>query len=170
VALGRRDGPTALALTRKKVTVAQATAERAAQGVARGAYVTADPRPGSPDLVLLATGSELEVALEASRRLEGEGLAARVVSMPSFELFAAQERAYRDAVLPPGAPPRLAIEAGTPFGWHRWIGERGAILGLASFGASAPAADLARHFGITAEAAVAAAKGLLEAHAAARGG
>jgi len=170
VALARRDGPTALALTRQKVTVAQATAERAAQGVARGAYVAADPRPGSPDLVLLATGSELEVALEASRRLEGEGLAARVVSMPSFELFAAQERAYRDAVLPPGATPRLAIEAGTPFGWHRWIGERGAILGLESFGASAPAADLARHFGITAEAALAAAKGLLETHAAARGG
>ncbi len=149
VAIERRDGPTALALTRQKLPVLAEAHDRAVAGVAKGAYVVADPRPGAPDLILLATGSEVAPALAASRQLGAEGIAARVVSMPSFELFEAAGPAYRDRILPPGGIPRLAIEAASPFGWHRWVGSTGAILGLTSFGASAPADDLARHFGMT---------------------
>ena len=151
VAIGRRDGPTALALSRQKLPLL-AGSSAADEGVARGAYVLEDPRPGRPDLLLLASGSETALALDASRRLAERGLAARVVSMPSWELFDRQERAYRDAVLPPEVRARVAVEAASPFGWHRYVGDQGRIVGLVGFGASAPAEDLARHFGLTAAA------------------
>jgi len=163
LAIARREGPTALALTRQKLPVLEATVERAAEGVAHGAYVLADPRPGAPDLVLMASGSEIALALAASERLGAEGVAARVVSVPSFELLEAADPAYRDRVLPPDGTPRLAVEAAAAFGWHRWLGERGAFVGMRSFGASAPAEDLARHFGITVDGVLAAARSLLRA-------
>lgn len=148
VAIARRSGPTALALTRQKLPLLAETAARAADGVPRGAYVLADPRPGDPDLLLLASGSEVAPALAVARRLGERGLAARVVSFPSWELFAAQERAYRDAVLPPTVRRRVAIEAGSPLGWHRWVGDQGEVIGLERFGASAPAEALAPAFGL----------------------
>ncbi|HSM51525.1 MAG TPA: transketolase [Thermoanaerobaculia bacterium] len=150
VAIGRRDGPTALALTRQKVPVLPGSAERAAEGVERGGYVLAETGPERrPDLVLLATGSEVALALGAAAELGGRGVACRVVSLPSWELFARQERAYRDAVLPPTARRRLAVEAGASLGWHRWAGAEGAVVAIDRFGASAPDSELAELFGMT---------------------
>jgi transketolase len=149
VALERRTGPTVLALSRQALPVLETTAAGAFEGVARGAWVVADTSSPSPEAILLATGSEVALAVAAARELEAQGLATRVVSMPSWELFAAQDRAYRDQVLPPAVPLRLAIEAASTFGWERWVGDRGAVLGLDRFGESAPAAALAEHFGFT---------------------
>jgi transketolase len=163
VALERRSGPTALALTRQKVPHLEETAVAATAGVPRGAYVLADLGEGSPELVLMASGSEVQLVLEAGRRLAGEGRSVRVVSFPSWELFAAQDQAYRDSVLPPAARRRLAVEAASPFGWERWVGERGEILGQETFGESAPWKDLARHFGFTVEGVLERARRLLEA-------
>ena len=154
LAAGRRDGPTALVLSRQKLPVLAETAERARQGVARGGYVLWESAPGTPDLILLATGSEVALALDAGRQLAAGDRRVRVVSLPSFELFAAQEAAWRDAVLPPACRRRLAIEAASPFGWHRWVGAEGEVVALDGFGASAPAEDLAAHFGFTVEAVV----------------
>jgi transketolase len=148
-AIDRNDGPTALALTRHKVPVLAATGEMAGEGVARGAYVLADPPDGEPQVILIASGSEVFLALEAQVRLEDNGVAARVVSMPSWELFDAQDRSYRETVLPPFVQKRLAIEAGTPLGWERYTGTDGATLGVEGFGASAPYKDLADHYGFT---------------------
>ena len=148
-AIDRNDGPTALALTRHKVPVLAATGEMAGEGVARGAYVLADPPDGEPQGILIASGSEVFLALEAQVRLEDNGVAARVVSMPSWELFDAQDRSYRESVLPPFVQKRLAIEAGTPLGWERYTGTDGATLGVEGFGASAPYKDLADHYGFT---------------------
>jgi transketolase len=163
LAVARRDGPTALALTRQKLPVLAETAALARAGVARGAYVLWESSSGSsPELLLLATGSEVSLALAAGRRLAGEGLAVRVVSVPSWELFAAQDEAYRLTVLPPGAGRRLALEAGSPLGWHRWVGEGGAVVGIDGFGASAPAEALAERYGFTVEAVVGRARILLQ--------
>lgn len=162
VAVGRGHGPTALALTRQKLPILAEAAERAAAGVARGGYVLWESAGGDPELILLATGSEVPLALEAGRRLAGGGARIRVVSMPSFELFAAEPESYRDTVLPPACAARLAIEAASPFGWHRWIGDRGEIVGLDGFGASAPAEALAAHFGFTVEALVERSRRMLE--------
>ncbi len=149
IALERKQGPTALALTRQKLPVLPAIAARASEGVGRGAYVLADPPTGAPQVLLLATGSEVSLALAAHQALLAEGIATRVVSMPSWELFEAQDVAYRDEVLPPTNPRRLAIEAGSPLGWHRYVGFGGDVLALESFGESAPLKDLVQHFGFT---------------------
>ena len=122
--------------------------------VERGAYVLRDGRPpdgGEPDVVLLATGSEVHPALGAAELLEQEGVATRVVSMPCLDRFAEQERAYRDAVLPPACRARVAVEAASPLGWHRWIGDGGEVIGMTTFGASGPYTDLYEHFGFTPE-------------------
>ncbi|MGB5999707.1 MAG: transketolase [Thermoanaerobaculia bacterium] len=148
-AIDRQNGPTALALTRHKLPVLDATGEMARQGVARGAYVIADPPEGEPQVILIASGSEVSLALEAQARLIDDGIAARVVSMPSWELFDAQDRSYRESVLPPFIDKRLAIEAGTPLGWERYVGNDGATLGVEGFGASAPYKALADHYGFT---------------------
>jgi transketolase len=151
------DGPVALILTRQKLPVlAQADAE----GVARGGYVLADAP--APQVILVASGSEVTVALEAKELLAGEGIAARVVSMPSWELFEAQSQAYRDEVLLPEVGARVAVEAGVPLGWDRYAGPQGAIIGLRRFGASAPYQRLAQEFGFTAENVAAQAKAILE--------
>ena len=114
---------------------------------------------GGRDVTLIGTGSELALAVEAAKALEGEGIRAAVVSMPCFELFEAQGEDYRNAVL--GSAPRVAVEAASPFGWDRWLGSRGAFIGMHGFGASAPAQHLYKHFGITAEAVAAAARDLI---------
>jgi len=148
VALEHRDGPVALSLTRQGLPVLDAARDRGMEGVAHGGYVISD-REDEPDVILIATGSEVALALDAHRRLASEGVAARVVSLPSWELFDAQPQAYRDEVLPPSVTARLAIEAGSPLGWERYVGDRGGILAQETFGESAPARDLAERFGYT---------------------
>jgi transketolase len=154
VALENRKGPTALALTRQGLPVLEDTAELAAEGVARGGYVLADPEwpgAGPPELILIATGSEVALALAGHRKLAEERIPSRVVSLPSWELFDRQPREYRDAVLPPAVTARLAIEAASPLGWHKYVGPQGDVLAMEHFGASAPYQDLAVAFGFTAE-------------------
>jgi len=149
-------GPTALVLSRQKVPFLGA---RQAD-VARGAYVIHGAE-AQPDVVLLATGSEVSLAIDAAKLLEAQGTAARVVSMPSVELFARQSAEYRDGVLPPGVGARVSIEAGSTFGWQRWVGERGVTIGIDRFGISAPAGAIAKELGFTAERVAAVAAGLL---------
>jgi transketolase len=147
-ALKHRDGPVALALTRQKLPLIDRALFGSAAGVAQGAYVVADAVSGPPQVVLIGSGSELQLALGARESLAAHHVRARVVSMPSHELFAAQDQRYRDEVLLPGVP-RVAVEAAHSMSWHRWVGERGAIVGLDHFGASAPAPELFRQFGLT---------------------
>jgi transketolase len=158
-------GPTAIVCSRQKLPILDRSELAAAEGTRRGAYVLADAEGGEPDAILIATGSEVEKALEARSILAGEGIDARVVSMPSWEVFADQDEEYRDAVLPPGVAARVSIEAAATFGWERWIGERGIAIGVDRFGASAPGEVLLREYGITAEAAAKAAARLVKAAA-----
>ena len=162
VALERRDGPTMLVLSRQKLPVLDRAVVGGADGVRRGAYVLLDP-PGTGrlDTVLIATGSEVSVALGAARVLHADGVRARVVSMPSWELFAAQPERYRDVVLPPAVRVRVAVEAAGTFGWSRWTTDDGAMVGIEGFGASAPGERLYQEFKITAEQVAATAKRLL---------
>ncbi|MFQ5889058.1 MAG: transketolase [Gemmatimonadota bacterium] len=163
VAVSRRDGPTVLVLTRQTVPVLDRSAGLAgAEELARGAYVLSREASGGPDLILLASGSEVSLALEAQAALAAAGTRARVVSMPCWELFREQPRSYRDAVLPPDVTARLAIEAGASFGWCEWVGDRGDVLGIDRYGASAPAGDNFRGFGFTVENVVARAERLLQ--------
>jgi transketolase len=143
-------GPVVLALTRQKVPVLDRTSLGSVEGVRRGAYVLLDS-PGTLQTILIATGSEVHVALGAARLLQAERVRVRVVSMPSWELFAAQPEAYRDEVLPPSVRMRLGIEAGSSFGWLRWTTEDGAMLSMDGFGASAPAERLFKEFNFTPE-------------------
>ena len=151
IAMARIDGPTMLVLTRQKLPVLDRAGMGAAAGVARGAYVLHDPPGGSPQAILLATGSEVHVALGAARLLQADRVRVRVVSMPSWELFAAQPEAYRNEVLPPTIRVRLGIEAASPFGWRRWVTDEGAMLAMEGFGASAPGDRLFEEFKFTAE-------------------
>ena len=150
VALERCFGPSALALTRQKLPQSAATAERAAAGVPRGAYIVRDGGT-SPSVLLMASGSELSVVMGAADLLEREGIPTRVVSFPSWELFAEQPQSYRDEVLPPGLKRRVAVEAGISMGWDRWVGDHGRIVALDRYGASAPAEVLFEQFGFTPE-------------------
>ncbi len=156
-----RDGPTALALTRQSAPVIEKAA-CARAGVARGAYALDGDPARTPDVILIATGSEVALARAAAVRLEERGLAARVVSMPSWELFAAQPRDYRDEVLPPGVAARLVVEAGVSLGWERYAGDRGEIMGIDRFGASAPGAEMMARHGFTAGAVAERAAALVE--------
>jgi len=151
LAIERRDGPIALALTRQKLPTLEGTADKARDGVARGGYVLREARGGIPTIILIGTGSELRLAFAAAEALEAEGTPARVVSLPCWELFDAQDAAYRDEVLPPTVRRRVAIEIGASFGWERWVGDEGAIVGLDHFGASAPAGTIFEKFGFTAD-------------------
>jgi transketolase len=160
-AILRRDGPVALVLTRQKVAALDRTKYAPANGLRLGGYVLADAPGGKPSLLLIATGSEVELAVGAYERLVAEGVAARVVSMPSMELFARQPPEYRNAVLPPAVTARLAVEAAAPQSWYRWVGERGAVIGIERFGASAPYQRIYQEFGLTVENVVRRAKSLL---------
>jgi transketolase len=166
LAVARQDGPVALALTRQKLPVQAGSQRLAAEGVARGGYVLADGadddgRPATPDLILLATGSELQLAMDAQKVLADGGVRTRVVSLPCWELFAEQPQAYRDQVLPPDVARRLSIEAGVSLGWERWVGSDGAMMAIERFGASAPYKDILEHFGFTTEHVVQVARGVL---------
>ncbi len=152
-AIERRDGPTALILTRQKVTTMAGTAEKAREGVARGGYVLRDASgdAAKPDLIIIATGSELELASDAAESLEREGIRTRVVSLPSWERFETQAAAYRESVLPRSSRKRVSVEALSPLGWERYAGTDGAIIGIDHFGASAPGGVVMSHFGFTAD-------------------
>jgi transketolase len=156
-ALQHRGGPTALALTRQKLAPLDQTRYAPATGVKHGGYVLLDCE-GEPEFILIATGSEVHIALEAQATLTAQGKAVRMVSMPSTDLFARQTQEYQDAVLPPACVKRVAVEAGCPTGWHRWVGPQGLIIGMDRFGASAPYQKLAEEFGFTAAGILAAMK------------
>ena len=168
VALETRERPTVLVFSRQKVPTLDRQRFAAADGLRRGAYVLLDAPNGPPDLILIGTGAETGLALQAGQRLQEEGIAARVVSMPSWALFDAQPQNYRDSVLPSSVPARLAIEAGSPQGWHRYVGDRGGVLGVDRFGASAPGDEMLQHYGFTVENVCARAKALLQASRSAR--
>jgi transketolase len=157
VAITNRHRPTCLALTRQNVPTLDRARFAPAAELTRGAYVL-NPEVTRPDLLLLATGSEVQLAVAAADTLAARGTAVRLVSMPCWRLFEEQPAAYRDAVLPPDVTARLAIETGTSFGWDRWTGPRGRVLGIDRFGASAPGPEVARHLGFTPEHVVAAAR------------
>jgi transketolase len=156
LALERTAGPTALALTRQKLPVLPGPPERAREGVRRGGYVIRaaanEAGGGTPDLVYVATGSEVRLAVAAAEALEAEGIATRVVSLPCWEAFEAQDAAYRESVLPTGARKRVAVEIGVSLGWERWAGDEGAIVALDHYGASAPAGTILEELGFTADA------------------
>ena len=161
VAIERRGGPVALALTRQSLPVFDREKFASAEGLARGAYVMAREKGDSPEIILIASGSEVALALEAFEKLSAEGVSARAVSMPSWDLFEKQPPAYKDEVLPPSVTARLAIEAASTFGWDRYVGPRGAVIGMTRFGASAPYKVLAEKFGFTAASIVRQARELL---------
>jgi len=160
-AIAHRGGPVALILTRQKVAVIDRAAYAPATGLHRGGYVLADAPGGAPTIIVMGTGSEVALVIGAYERLRAEGVAVRAVSLPSLERFAQQPRDYRDAVLPPAATKRIAVEAGSPLPWYRWVGDAGAILGIERFGASAPYQRIYAELGLTVDAIVARARTLL---------
>ncbi len=161
VALDRQDGPVALSLSRQKVPTLDRAGLAPASGLERGAY-TLWESSGSPDLILIATGAEVGLALDAGRRIAVDGTAVRVVSMPCWELFEAQPAAYRDEVLPPDVRARLSIEPGVALGWHKWVGDHGDSISIEHFGASAPGPTVLEQFGYNLDNVVARASALLE--------
>ena len=162
VALQHTGGPVGLVLTRQKLPVLDRGKLPPASGLARGAYVLVEEGEFPPEVILIATGSEVSLALEAHARLAGEGIRCRVVSMPCWELFDTQPGLYRDRVLPPSVRARVSIEAASPFGWERYVGLDGAMISVADFGASAPGPVVMREFGFTTERVVELAKRVLE--------
>jgi transketolase len=156
-AVAKTTGPTALVLTRQDVPVLDRTDLGPATGLARGGYVLADSE-GEPEVILIGTGSEVELALEAHQTLSGEGVRSRVVSLPSWEIFDRQDESYRDEVLPPSVRARVAVEQASPLGWERYVGIEGEVIAMHGFGASAPFSDLRVHFGFTPEAVIEAAR------------
>jgi transketolase len=146
-----RHEPAALVLSRQALPTFDRSVLGAASGVARGAYVLAEAGSGQPDVILIGTGSEVQVALAARDELEAEGIGARVVSMPCWELFDRQPAEYRDQVLPRGVAARVAIEQASTLGWDRYVGDGGAVIGMHTFGASAPLKQLLTNFGFTPE-------------------
>jgi transketolase len=158
-ALTHTQGPVALVLTRQKLGLIDRARYASAAGVARGAYVLRDAEGGAPQVVVMASGSEVALAIEAGERLAAEGVRARVASVPSMELFAAQDAAYRTSVLPEGVP-RVSIEAAHPMSWQRLVGPGGVALGIDRFGASAPYQRVYQELGITVEKLVEAARAL----------
>lgn len=152
VIMSTTDRPVALVLSKQDLPVFDRSRTGAASGLARGAYVLADPPGGKrPDVLIVASGSEVTLAMQARELLADNGIGVRVVSMPSWALFEAQDQAYRDAVFPPDVTARVSVEAASGFGWERHVGPEGRIIAMNGFGASGPAADLRSHFGFTAE-------------------
>ncbi|MGY1693882.1 MULTISPECIES: transketolase [unclassified Geodermatophilus] len=164
--LENNDRPAGLLLSRQNLPVFDRSQMGSAEGVARGAYVLADASNGRPEVILLGTGSEVQIAVAARERLEADGVPTRVVSVPCVEWFADQDQAYKDEVLPPSVRARVSVEAGVPMGWREFVGDAGRIVGLTHYGASAAYSVLYEEFGLTDEAVVAAARESIEAAAA----
>ena len=161
LAVTRKDGPTALILTRQALPTLDRSLVDAASELAKGAYVLSDFGDQEPELILMASGSEVSLIYQAAAHLAAEGLNVRVVSFPSWELFEEQDEAYRETVLPKRIRARLAVEAGAGQGWERYVGLEGAVISLERFGASAPYKVLFEKFGFTVENVIAKAKELL---------
>jgi transketolase len=161
IAMQHTHGPCTLVLTRQAMPTFDRTKYAPASGVAKGAYVLADTGGGKPDVILMASGSEVTHCVDAYEKLKGEGIKARVVSMPCWEIFEKQDAAYKESVLPANVTARVSIEMASTFGWERYTGPKGKIIGMRSFGASAPLKDLLKKFGFSADTVVAAAKSIL---------
>jgi transketolase len=176
VIMNLTDRPACLVLSRQKLPVFDRSRYASAEGLRRGAYVmadsmadsmadlTADAAGGTPQVILIASGSEVTLCVTAYEQLKREGIAARVVSMPSWELFEQQDRTYRDEILPPGIKARVTVEAGVVIGWDRYAGPAGTIIGMHSFGGSAPGAALMKKFGFVADKVLQAAKDQIAKH------
>jgi transketolase len=156
-----RHKPTVLALSRQPLPTLDRTRYASASSVAKGAYVLADAPGGDPEVILIASGSEVSLAVEAHEKLIAEGIRSRVVSMPSWEIFDEQPEEYRDSVLPPKVTARVSVEQGSTFGWERYVGNSGRMIGMKTFGASAPLRELQRKFGFEPGRVAAVAKELL---------
>ncbi len=160
-AMLRKDGPTILVLTRQKVPTFDRTIFSPAEGLLKGAYILSKEQGNSPDILLIASGSEVHLIMEAQKKLKEEKINARVISMPSWDLFSKQSKSYRNEIIPPDTKNRLAVEAASPFGWSKWVGDEGDVIGIDSFGASAPDKELFKEFGFTVENVVSRSKKLL---------
>jgi transketolase len=158
VIMGLRDQPACLVLSRQKLPIFDRSRYAPAAGLARGAYVMADAENGEPHVILIASGSEVQLCVTVYEELKRGGIAARVVSMPSWELFERQDEGYRNAVLPPNVTARVAVEMGAVIGWDRYAGPTGTILGMHSFGASGQIGDVLRKFGFVPDKVLQAAK------------
>jgi len=156
-----QERPAALALTRQALPTVDRAKYASAAGLARGAYILADADGGKPQVILIGTGSEVSLCVDAFEKLKQEGIKARVVSMPSWDVFEAQDQSYRDQVLPPAVTARVAVEQGSTLGWERYVGSRGRVIGMHSFGASGPIKDVQKHFGFTSDAVLKAAREVL---------
>jgi transketolase len=165
--IGLNDNPVCLVLTRQPLPTLDRSRYAPASGVRRGGYILAEAAGGRPDVILIGTGSEVALCVEAAERLARQSIAARVVSLPSEQLFDRQDDDYRDSVLPKTVRARVAVEAASPRGWERYVGSDGAIVAINRFGASAPAKDVMKAFGFTADNIVEAAKSQIDkwAHA-----
>jgi transketolase len=162
-AIASRDHPSALVFSRQGIPTWNPSAVPM-DAVDRGAYVLrwSFREPDPPDVILMASGTEVHICTRSADLLEAEGIAARVVSMPCMEHFAAQDQSYQDEILPPSVRARVSVEAASPMGWHRWVGSDGAVIGMEGYGASAPAGTLYKHFGFTAEAVADRARAVLQ--------
>src|SRR5262249_40543221 len=157
-----RHQPAALALSRQPLLTLDRSKYAAASGVARGAYVLDDAPGGNPEVILIGSGSEVSLCVQAHEQLLAEGIRSRVVSMPSWDIFEHQTKEYQDSVLPPDVTARVAVEQASTLGWERYVGGSGRIIGMKTFGASAPLKELQRKFGFEPEQVVAVAKELLQ--------
>jgi transketolase len=153
-----RHQPAAMVLSRQPLPTLDRSKYAPASGVARGAYVLADAPGGNPEVIIIASGSEVSLAVQAHEKLAAEGVRSRVVSMPSWEIFEKQTKEYRDSVLPPSIKARVAVEQASTFGWERYVGTSGHVIGMHTFGASAPLKELQRKFGFEPDHVIAAAK------------
>jgi transketolase len=160
IALEHKGGPVVLVLTRQNIAILETVNYKTIGDLSKGAYILSEP-DRAPELILIATGSEVELILQSQQKLKENGIAARVVSMPSWELFEKQDDAYKQRIFPKGLKKRLAVEAASTMGWHKYTTDEGDVLGMTRFGESAPAADLFKEFGFTVDNVVSKAKGIL---------
>jgi transketolase len=161
LAMNRKHGPTTLVLSRQNVPTLDRSKFAPAAGLQKGGYVVSEAAGGAPEAILIGTGSELSLAVAAQEKLAAAGVRARVVSLPCWEAFAAQDRAYQDSVIPRDVPVRVSIEAGATFGWAKWVGDKGTAIGLDRYGASAAWPGIMKELGITADHMVKTVLGLL---------
>jgi len=162
IAIENKDGPTLLALTRQAVPTLDRSVYANEIGLRKGAYVLADLGKGTPEIILIGTGSEVSLVVGAGEQLAREGHSVRLVSFPSWELFKKEGKEYQEKVLPKGIKKRLVVEMASPMGWERWVGDEGKIIGIDHYGASAPLKDILNGFGFTVENVVKEAKKMLE--------